>query len=188
MNEAAKTIAALIERLGQVERSLLTHRAFGCGLSATQGQILLHLADRPVGVMALAEILALAPGTVSEAVSALVRKGLLARQRHPLDARRHVLVPTEAGRRMAAALRDYDQPLIAALVQTGLGEETGRVLMEVLARLIEGGVIADTGMCLTCRHLRRREGGFHCALIDQPLALATLRLACPDHEEKTEYA
>ncbi len=177
----ARTVAALVERLGQVERSLITRRAFALGLSATQAQLLLHLADRAAGVMTLADALALAPGTVSEAVSALVRKGLLARRPDPADGRRHVLVLTRAGRRLAAGLRGHDAPLVAALAAAGADGRAASVLMEAVAQLVRAGVVAETGMCLTCRHLARRGAGYHCALIDRPLTITTLRLSCPDH-------
>lgn len=177
----ARTVAALVERLGQIERSLITRRAFALGLSATQAQLLLHLADRAAGVMTLADAWGLAPGTVSEAVSTLVRKGLLARRADPADGRRHVLCVTAKGRSVAAALRGHDEPLVAALADAGADEATATVLMEALARLVQTGVIAETGMCLTCRHLDRRDGRFYCTLIRKLLSIVTLRLACPDH-------
>jgi DNA-binding MarR family transcriptional regulator len=64
----------------------------------------------------LAARCALDPSTVSRAVSALVKHGLVKRMADPADGRASVLGPTEAGR---AALRDtedwYDELLAAAL-------------------------------------------------------------------------
>jgi len=174
-----ETLLALLERLAQAERALLTREAHRLGLTATQAQLLRHLAQRPQGVVGLAELLALTPATVSEALSALERKGLLHRERDPQDGRRQLLRPTVKGLQMAQALEGYTLPLRQALAKVAQ-ETLLPPLMEVLASLVRQGVMAETGMCLTCRHLRR-EKGFFCALLGLRLAPEGLRLACPEH-------
>ena len=66
-------LLALLERLAQAERALLTREAHRLGLTATQAHLLLHLAERPQGVVDLAALFALTPATVSEALAALER-------------------------------------------------------------------------------------------------------------------
>ncbi|WP_243095334.1 MarR family winged helix-turn-helix transcriptional regulator [Thermus thalpophilus] len=177
--DAEEKLLFLLERLAQAERALLTQKAHRLGLSATQAQLLLHLSARPQGVVDLAHFLALTPATVSEALSALERKGLLAREKDPTDKRRFHLTPTAEGRRLAEALGDYLDPMRKVL----RGVEHKALLLPLM-RLLEGlvrqGVMADTGMCLTCRHLRVDEG-LRCALLQLTLAPEDLRLACPDH-------
>jgi len=179
VEDRVEKLLALLERLAQAERALLTREAHPLGLTATQAQLLLHLTERPHGVVDLAHLLALTPATVSEALATLERKGLLVREKDPKDGRRFRLAPTAAGRRLAEALKGYAQPLRKAL--EGVDAESLLFpLMGVLEGLVRQGVMADTGLCLTCRHLRR-EGGFYCALLHLPLAPEDLRLACPDH-------
>lgn len=173
-------LLALLERLAQAERALLTREAHRLGLTATQAHLLLHLAERPQGVVDLAALFALTPATVSEALAALERKGLLQRVRDQEDLRRWTLKPTERGRALAETLRRYAKPLQRALDAVEDPEGLLLGLMALLASLVRQGVMAETGLCLTCRHLRREEG-FFCALLQIPLAPLDLRLACPDH-------
>ncbi|WP_240695389.1 MarR family transcriptional regulator [Thermus caldilimi] len=170
----------MLERLAQAERALLTRRAHRLGLTALQAQLLLHLSERPYGVVALAELLALTPATVSEALTTLERKGFLSRAKDPGDGRRWLLKPTEKGLRMAQALKGYAGPLHQALGKVSHQEGLLLGLTELLAELVRQGTVPETGLCLTCRHLRREEG-FFCALLSLALTPWDLRLACPDH-------
>ncbi len=173
-------LLALLERLAQVERALLTREAFHLGLTALQAQLLLHLSERPYGVVALAELLALTPATVSEALTSLERKGLLSRAKDERDGRRWVLKPTVEGVKLAQALKTYAAPFRQALAQIPHQEEILSGLMELLAKLVRQGAVPETGLCLTCRHLGR-EDGFFCSLLGLALTPWDLRLACPDH-------
>ena len=96
-------LLALLERLAQAERALLTREAHRLGLTATQAHLLLHLAERPQGVVDLAALFALTPATVSEALAALERKGLLRREKDEKDRRRWRLKPTKEGQALAQA-------------------------------------------------------------------------------------
>ncbi|MDM7324871.1 MAG: MarR family transcriptional regulator [Thermus sp.] len=186
-------LLALLERLAQVERALLTRQAFRLGLTALQAQLLLHLSERPHGVVALAELLSLTPATVSEALSSLEDKGLLTRSKDERDGRRWILKPTEEGLSLVRALKAYAGPLRQALTHVPHQEELLLGLMELLARLVLRGTVPETGLCLTCRHLRRdaapkgqthgrgQEEGFFCALLGLALGPWDLRLSCPDH-------
>ena len=173
-------LLALLERLAQAERALLTREAHRLGLTATQAHLLLHLAERPQGVVDLAALFALTPATVSEALAALDRKALLRREQDEKDRRRWRLKPTKEGQALAQALKGYAAPLSQALGEVEDPEGLLLGLLHLLAALVRQGVMAETGLCLTCRHLRREEG-FFCALLQIPLAPLDLRLACPDH-------
>jgi len=174
-----KTLA-LLERLSRAERALLTKRAYALGLSATQGQILLELQGRALSAGELAQALGLTPPTVTDALSALKGKGLLLEEPDPLDRRRKRLALTPKGEEKAKALLVHRRPLEGALREVAHLEGLWEGLAHLARGLIAQGVMADTGLCLTCRHLRREEGYF-CALLGLPLAPGELRLACPDH-------
>jgi DNA-binding MarR family transcriptional regulator len=174
-----KTLA-LLERLSRAERALLTKRAYALGLSATQGQILLELLGRTLSAGEVAEALGLAPPTVTDALNALKGKGLLLEVPDPLDRRRKRLFLTPKGEEGARALLSHREPLKAALEGVPHLEGLWEGLAHLARGLIAQGVMADTGLCLTCRHLRREEGYF-CSLLGLSLAPGELRLACPDH-------
>ncbi|WP_038041948.1 MarR family winged helix-turn-helix transcriptional regulator [Thermus tengchongensis] len=175
-----ETLLALLERLAQAERALLTRQAYHLGLTTLQAQLLMHLSERPQGVVSLAELLSLTPATVSEALSSLEGKGLLFRTKDPRDGRRWILQPTEDGLHLIQALKSYSDPLLQAL--QGVPNREGLLLglMELLAELVRQGTVPETGLCLTCRYLRREEG-FFCSLLRLALTPLDLRLACPDH-------
>lgn len=179
--EPEAKVLALLERLARAERALLTKRAHALGLSATQAGILLELRGRSMGVGALAEALVLTPPTVTDALHALKAKGLLLEEEDLKDRRRKSLRLTPKGEKVAEALCPYLEPLEEALGevpdQAGLWEG----LAHLAAGLVRRGVMADTGLCLTCRHLRREGVGYRCGLLDLPLGPMDLRLACPDH-------
>jgi len=67
----------------------------------------------PMRMTALAEVVRADPSTTSRHVADLVREGLVARQPDPDDRRAHLLVVTEAGREVAAALRQERAQLIS---------------------------------------------------------------------------
>ncbi|WP_264079342.1 MarR family transcriptional regulator [Mycobacterium szulgai] len=82
-------------------------------LSTTQMRVLIWLLVGPPPAArstALARELNVADPTVSDAVAALIRKGLVVRRRDPRDGRRHDLVLTQAGRKSAATLSRWTRP------------------------------------------------------------------------------
>jgi len=131
-------------------------------------------------VVDLAALLSLTPATVSDALAALERKGLLVRKKNPEDRRRFLLTLTTRGQQIVKALEDFAEPLRGALEEVEDKEGFFLGLLTLLSGLVRRGVVVETGMCLTCRHLRR-ERGFYCALLQAPLSTLELRLACPDH-------
>lgn len=174
-------VLALLERLARAERALLTKRAHALGFSATQAAILLELLGRALGAGALAEALGLTPPTVTDALRALKAKGLVAEEEDPKDRRRKVLRPTPKGEGVAEALRPYRKPLEEALGGVPDLEGLWEGLAHLAAGLMAQGVMAETGLCLTCRHLERRGRAYRCALLGLDLSPSELRLACPDH-------
>jgi len=180
-----------VERLGHGLRALAHRSARAAGLSALQQQTLLGIAGHPParrGVGALAAEFDVTTPTVSDAVAALVRKGLVVRDTAP-DARRRVLGLTDSGAAVAAALRGWDGPALEAL--RGLDEhDKGAALdvtLTVIAALVADGTISVARTCSTCRHFRPdrhrdRAAPHHCALLELPLSQAQLRTDCPEHE------
>jgi DNA-binding MarR family transcriptional regulator len=175
----AKTLA-LLERLAQAERALLTRKAYALGLSATQAQILLLLEGQSMAAGALAEALRLTSPTITDALNALKAKGLAEEGPDPSDRRRKRLALTPKGEGLAQGLKAYQAPLRGALLEVPDPEGLWEGLLHLASSLVRLGIMAETGLCLTCRYLRR-EGGYSCALLGIPLVLKELRLACPDH-------
>lgn len=180
-----------IERLGHGLRAMSQRTARSAGLTPLQQQALLAVAhQRPQRreVAALAAEFDVTNPTMSDAITALVRKGLLTRT-IGRDARRRVLALTDTGEQAAAELAGWDDAVVLALQR--LEEESKGaaldVLLSVIGALVRDGTINVARTCTTCRHFRPHKNGDalmpnHCGLLDLPLRRIDLRTDCPEHE------
>lgn len=164
--------AAAIERIGAVRRRVVQASATRAGLSVLQAEIVRLLASgavRPRGTD-LAVELAVSLPTVSDAVSALRRKGLVT-HRPGADARSKELRLTAVGRALAASLDDAlagfrraagaagDQGLTAALaVIEGLRREGMIRRRSLLRHLRPSRCRGDPGRTLRPPRARTHPG------------------------------
>lgn len=172
---------------------LLRHHAWQergqTGLTPTQGQILAHVRARPgLGVGELAKALAVTSPTVSDAVSALEAKGLVARGRSPRHPRAIELMVTPSGARAAERAAGWPDTLLAAVDVLAPDEQAAllRGLTKMIRALQERGEIPVARMCVTCRFFRPNvhagAAPHHCAFVDAPFGDRELRLDCADHD------
>jgi DNA-binding MarR family transcriptional regulator len=173
---------------------LLRHHAWQergqTGLTPTQGQMLAELRARPgLGVKELAHALGVSSPTVSDALAALVAKGLVAKAPSPRHPRAVVITLTPAGRAAAERAAGWPDSLLAA-VDTLDPEEQGallRALTKMILELQGRGEIRVARMCATCRFFRPNVYAdavqpHHCAFVDAPFGDRELRLDCADHD------
>lgn len=184
-------IVAILERLTQCFRSLAWESARKFHLSPLQVQFLIYLYYHPeerCRVSHLARVFQLTQATVSDAISTLERKHLIRRTRSTQDHRVLTLTLTPAGRTVAERLSHWIAPVRAQVAR--FSETEKAFLCGLLLRLVDtlyrAGVITVDRMCITCRFFRRGgafPGGapYYCALLEQPLQEADVRLDCPEH-------
>lgn len=183
-----RRLADALERLTTAVRTLAATDSQHQGLSVIQLHVLLALGAHPAerrGVGALAEEFAVTVPTMSDAVTALVRKGLVTRLPIPGDGRRRELALTVEGEHLAAQVAGWDAPLVDALgtLPPAAREELLQDVLDLVARLYHAGVITVDRSCASCRFFRRDQGSPHyCALLEQPLRRADLRVDCPEHQ------
>lgn len=185
----AKLVGAL-ERVGHALRVLLWEQAKAHKLSPMQVQLVLRLAHDPPErrrVGALSAELDVKTPTVSDAVAALRRKGLLTAAAVEGDRRGQRLELSDEGRRVAHELAAWERPVAEHLeaVPTVAKADALALLVDVMAHLRREGVIRVARTCPTCRYFRRDapSGAPHrCALLDSPMTLAELRVDCAEHE------
>ena len=182
----AAKIAAALDRLGRARR--LHRQAIGTrhGLTPLQLDLLTTLADGPPpdpSVGLLAREVAVSQPTATDALRALADKGLVARRRHPGDARRATIELTAAGRRLTRDLAGADDALVTAIaaLPPAAQEATLETLLGLIARLVDQGAIEVARTCFTCRYHRYDGTRHHCALLATDLPTAELRINCPDH-------
>lgn len=190
----AQRIAQGLSKLGTALRHQAWRQASPQGLTPTQGQILTLLSARPGGTLAqVAEDLAVRPATASDAVKALVQKGLVVKTRQVGDARQLSLHLTETGKSLAAEANQWPDFLVEAIDQ--LTEDERPVLLRAIVRMITElqtrGQIPISRMCVTCQHFRPRVHRdprlpHHCAFVDAPLGDTDLRIDCAEHEPADE--
>ncbi|GIX49383.1 MAG: MarR family transcriptional regulator [Candidatus Tectimicrobiota bacterium] len=193
---AGQRVLAGLVRLSLALKSRAWQARGRHGLTPTQGQILvlLHQQGRDLRLAEVAAALAVQPATASEAVQALVRKGLVQKRRARGDARAVALTLTPAGQRLAAAVADWPDVLLAA-VET-LSPEEQAVFLRALSKMIRTlqvrGQIPVARLCVTCRFFRPYvyadpQRPHHCAFVDAPFGDGALRLDCPDHQAATPH-
>jgi DNA-binding MarR family transcriptional regulator len=190
--DVGSKVVASLERLSQVFRVLLREEAQEHDLSPVQAQFLVHLLFHDIElrrVSRLAEEFNLTQATVSDAVSTLVRKGLIRREPWPEDKRVITLRLTPAGRKLADELSTWANTVKEHLNSSSPEEKeiVMRFLMRLITSLQKSGVITVSRMCITCRFFRRdehpgSESPHHCALLDVPPSGPDLRIDCPEHE------
>lgn len=193
--DVAARLAAALERIGAAGRTLLRTAASAHGLSPTQAQLVLRLrqtADEPNQhePLALARWLDVSAPTVSDAVAALERKGLVSRAVGGPDLRRVSVRLTARGSSVAGELADWDAPLRAAVTAAGSPPDAGlpallELSLRTIAALQRAGVVTVARTCTACRFFQPRSDAdtpYWCGLLDAPLEPATLRLDCPEYD------
>jgi DNA-binding MarR family transcriptional regulator len=187
---AGDQVVAGLARLGAVLRAHGRRAADHRGLTPTQAQILVFLHARgPARVGDVAAMLAVTQPTASDAVAALLRKGLVRRGADPDDARAALLQPTAAGRTLAGELAGWPDAPLAAVTALSESERAGllRALTTMIRTLQQRGEIPVQRLCVTCRFFRPfvhddAAAPHHCAFVDAAFGESALRIDCGDHE------
>jgi DNA-binding MarR family transcriptional regulator len=187
-----RKIAVALERIGQGMKVMLWDEAKRHGLSPLQVGVLTKLLHPPEGsgrVGQLARESDVSQPTISDAVAALEKKGLIRKGPRNADSRSSALALTAKGRALAVRLSGWNEPLrhrLGDLADDGK-VSVMRFLYEVIASLQQAGFVTVARMCISCRYFRPdgdpTEPGRHfCALLKVPLAESALRIDCPEHE------
>jgi DNA-binding MarR family transcriptional regulator len=178
-----------LAKIGLAIKSRAWHEAGRVRVTPTQGQALAVLRARPaLRLDALAAELGVTAPTASDAVSALVAKQLVRRERSPTDGRAVVLTLTPAGAALADEIAGWPDFLVRALDTLDAAEQT--TLLRTLTRIIHGlqqaGDIPVQRMCTSCvyfrPHVHDGPAPHHCAFVDAAFGDRELRLDCPDQQ------
>ncbi len=187
-------IVASLERLSRVFRILLWDLATETGLSPIQIQFVLYLKDQPRAhrrVSVLAREFGLTRATVSDAVSTLVRKGLVAKEASTTDKRVAHLALTAEGRKLARRFAGWQERMVDKVrgFDPMTLETVFLFLQETIIGLQRDGTVARAHMCLGCEHFRPGASGdparpHLCALTRTPLGVPDLKVDCPIHKPR----
>jgi DNA-binding MarR family transcriptional regulator len=186
----AKRVTTGLAKVGMALKHQAWAEAGGRGLTPTQGQALALLRANPDGLRLgeLAAQLGVTAATTSDSVTALTRKGLVAKLPLAGDGRAVLVRLTPTGVREAAAAAAWPDFLLEAVDQLDPASQAAflRGLVTMIRTLQEKGRIPVARMCVSCRFFQpNRHPGqalpHHCAFVDAPFGDGELRLDCPDH-------
>lgn len=188
-------IATGFARISTVMRSQAWGKSMAEGITPTQADIISLLRSRQASLRltVIAEQLVISPATASDAVSALVAKGLVEKVRASDDGRAVALSLTRKGVKLAASIEEMEGSLF--LVLKTLSSEEKNKLLTLIVKIIRGmqdrGDIPVMRMCLTCKyyepHKKKDKQLVHyCNLVKAPFADYHVRLDCPEHESTEE--
>ncbi len=177
-------------------RSQAWQEAESQGLTPTQGQILALLqsaADVGMRLSAIAEGLAASPATASDAVSSLVKKGLVSREQATDDRRAIAIRLTPEGLTQAKRAASWPDFLLDAVDSLTPEEQTifFKGLITIIRTLQEQHNIPVSKMCVTCQYFaphvyKNSDRPHHCNFVNAPFGDRDLRLDCPEHLSKIE--
>ena len=193
MQTQIRQIATAFERLALFWRASQWHVAKERGLNPSQGDVLQRISRQPARAADLAERLGISQASLSDTISALVEKGLAARNPDPRDGRARRIEATGKGHALAASMPEMPEALDSAIA--GLGEADRGALLRSLSLIIralqEAEAIPVQRMCLGCRHFRPHVHAdparpHHCGFVDAAFGDGGFRLDCADHETATE--
>lgn len=161
------------------------------GLTPTQGQILALLQSRDQSGLRLSEIaegLAVTSATASDAVSALVEKGLVHKAKSTQDKRAIAITLTETGRQQAIQVSCWSDFLLEAVEELSDEEQVIflKALIKIIRKLQEQGRIPIAHMCVNCHffqanHYPDSPQPHHCAFVNAPFGDRQLQIDCHDH-------
>jgi len=187
----ARRLSIALAKVGLALRTRAWQEAGERGLTPTQAQILALLEggrDSSSRLAHLAEGLGVTAATASEAVAALVRKGLVTSRRSAHDARARQIGLTRAGRQQARKAAGWTDFLRAAADTLEPDEQAVflRGLVKMIRELQERGQIPVSRMCVTCSYFLpnvhpESATPHHCAFVDAAFGDRSLRLDCGDH-------
>ncbi len=192
-------IVAALDRVGDALAVLARRAAGSHDLSPTQMRVLVRLYYGPPPEAVAGELARefdVADPTVSDALAALARKGLIERSPDPADRRRHVLRLTVAGQAAAHAVARWTAP--AEVASSGLSRAEGEALLatllDLIARMNAAGMLSVARTCTTCQHFERgsapgaRPVLHHCRYYGYTMGPSDLRVDCAEHTARSGLA
>lgn len=161
------------------------------GVTPSQAHVLTFLAGRGgagIRVRVIAEHLGVTQPTATDSINALARKGLIAKEHDPTDARAVTVRISPAGADVVRMIGLATLPTEEAFGSLSLDEQTDllQLLMKVIRALQDAGAIPTQRMCVTCRYFHPHvhesaDKPHHCAYVDAAFGPRHLRVDCAEH-------
>lgn len=193
----SQRVAVGLSRIGVALKAQAWTQAGPEGVTPTQAQALVRIGAARDGLRLdrLARDLGVSAPTASEAVGALVAKGLARRDRDSQDGRAVALRLTPSGAELAQRAAVWPDFLARAVDALDEAERVVflRGLVKIVRTLQEQGAIAPQRICVSCVHFRPYVHAdaarpHHCGFVDAAFGEAALRLDCADQQPAPDAA
>jgi len=187
----AERVSTGLAKIGMALKARAWRGASPERVTPTQAQALVLLRGAPRGLRLdeVAKGLGVTAPTASDAVAALVSKGLVSRGRSVDNHRAVALTLTADGAALADRVAEWPDFLLRAVGTLEPAEQAAflRGLVKIIRTLQEAGDIPPQRICVSCRYFRPNvhsdhERPHHCAFVDAPFGDRHLRLDCLEQE------
>ncbi len=186
-NDTSSKVVVGLERISEAFRVLLWEHGKNSGLSPIQIQILIFLKYHKQelrGVSYLAKEFNMTKPTVSDAVKALVAKGLVSKEVGLTDSRSHTLSLTSAGKKMTIEVENFANPIRQKIEKLKSSEQQDLLanILNLVSKLNESDIIAVQRTCYSCKFYKNSDNEHYCNLLKSTLSNNNIRLDCPEFE------
>ncbi|GAA4274406.1 MarR family winged helix-turn-helix transcriptional regulator [Aquimarina gracilis] len=178
-----------LERISEAFRALLWDHAKAIGLSPIQIQILIFVAyhtEHLCTVSHLAQEFNVTKPTISDAVKALEKKGLIFKNKTVADSRSYYISLTQKGKKHVSETENFANPIQQQLEKFDEAQKESlfNVITLLIHKLNKSGVLSVQRTCYACKFYEKREKHDYCNLINVDLKNSDIRLDCPEFEKK----
>ncbi len=186
-----QALGGALRRLAQLTHTSSWDQWAAQRLTPTQRKILELLGSRSesLTLSAVAKELGVTAATACDSVGALETKGLVRKERNPLDGRALALLLTDEGRLSVTQLAALPDPLRGAFGALGDAEQDMlyRLAIKMIHGLQESGSLPASRMCVRCRFFdpfryASSPNPHHCHRAAMPFANRQLRIDCAEFE------
>ncbi|WP_299124846.1 MarR family winged helix-turn-helix transcriptional regulator [uncultured Tenacibaculum sp.] len=189
-NNISSKIVAGLERVSEVFKILLWEKAKLVGLSPIQIQILIFITfhkQHLCNVSHLAKEFNVTKPTISDAIRALDKKGLIIKDYSSADSRSYAIMLSDKGKEIVQQVHDFSNPLQQQINLFNQEEQESLfdTLSTLIYRLNKNGILSVQRTCYGCKFYEKKQDSHYCNLLNKKLLKSEIRLDCPEFEENT---
>jgi DNA-binding MarR family transcriptional regulator len=193
MSKIDSTIISVLEKLSQVQRTLMWEMGKKEKLSPVQIQFLQYIHKHPEKLCTVSQIARdfdLTKATVSDAISTLESKNMISKSVGEEDRRSYTLALTTEGKKTAKRIAKWSD-LLRKQIETFPEDEKENVLrflMELVKSLFDAGAINIPRLCILCGNFHRNaepesDRPHYCSFTGNYVSESELTAGCSTFKE-----
>lgn len=176
-----KKILFGIERVFHIQKILYISLYKNIKLSPIQIQMIEFISNnRQTTVSSLAKEFSLEKSTISDSVKILIKKGVVVKNKNPIDSRSFFLELTQKGSFFLKEKQKSDSYLLEII--NFFSEEEKVIIHKFFVSLIKffykKGIIQMVKICFFCNNFLENENGYFCNFLKQPLSFKNIEYNC----------